>query len=168
MPKRTVAVGAVTKGFELKEKLREHLLEEGHTVLDLGCYDRERFVAYPSVGEAVAHALHTGDADFGVVVCNFGTSSSLGVAKYRGVCACNCESVKTAEAARKVNGMNALCLGASVVEPESACAIVDTFVNSEFLDQEGVSEEMKEFRRQAREQIASSGEIPESRILCGC
>lgn len=167
MSKHTVALGAVTKGFELKEALREHLMAEGHAVLDLGCHDKETFVAYPSVGEAVAHALYSGDADFGVVVCNFGTSGCLGVAKYRGVCACNCESVKTAEAARKVNGVNVICLGASVVEPGLAYEIVDTFVNSQFLDQEGVPEKLKEFRRQAREQIASSGEMPESRILCG-
>ena len=165
MPSKRIAIGAVIKGFELKSTVLGHLARQGHSVLDLGCFNAETFVKYPSVGEAVAHALYAGNADFGVVLCNYGTSGSTGVAKFRGVCACNCESVKTAEAARKVNGANVLCMGASVVSPEEACEMVEAFINAEFLDIPGVPQKVRDFRREAREQLIGCGETPQSREL---
>lgn len=165
MSSKRIALGAVVKGFELKSTVREHLTQQGHTVLDLGCLNAETFVKYPSVGEAIAHTLYTGDADFGVVLCSYGTSGSTGVAKFRGVCACNCESIKTAEAARKVNGANVLCMGASVVSPEVACEMIDAFIEAEFLDIPQVPQKVQNFRREARQQLIACGEIPKSREL---
>jgi len=165
VPSKKIAIGAVIKAFELKSTVSEYLTQQGHTVLDLGCFNAETFVKYPSVGQAVAYALYAGDADFGVVLCNYGTSGSTGVAKFQGVCACNCESVKTAVVARKVNGANVLCMGASVVPPEEACEMVEAFINAEFLDIPGVPQKVQDFRREAREQLLAYGEIPQPREL---
>jgi len=165
MVSKTVAIGAVIKGFQLKSFLQDHLTQRGHKVLDLGCFNADTFVKYPSVGEAVAHALYTGDADFGIVCCNYGSSSCAGIVKFRGVCAFSSESVQTAEMCRKVNGANVLCMGAAVVSPELACQMVDTFLNAEFLDLDGIPPKVREFRRQARDQLIARGEIPKRREL---
>jgi ribose 5-phosphate isomerase B len=108
----------------------------------------------------VARALQDGAADFGIVCCNFGCSACAGVAKYRGVIAMACESVRTAEMARKVTGANVLCLGQTVVAPELACQIADAFVQAKFLDQAGVPDKVREFRKAAREQVMAYGAVP--------
>jgi len=167
MSSRTIALGAVTKGFDLKEHVREQLNNQGHSVLDIGCFSKDKFVTYTSIGEAIAHTLHTGDADFGVFICNYGTSSSVGVSKFQSVCSISCESVTTAQAARKVNNANVLCMGASVVSPELACEMVNEFIGAEFLDIPGVPEKLRDFRKQASEQAMLRGEIPASRELRG-
>ena len=160
MTAKKVAIASVTQGYELKRAIHQHLEEQGHTVLDLGCHDSKTFVGYPSVGEAVAHALRTGDAHLGVVCCNYGTNGCAGVAKFQGVSAISCESVKTAEAARKASGANVLCMGASVVSAELANEIVDVFIDAEFLDLEGVPEKVRDFRRRARDQLVGLGVAP--------
>jgi len=165
MSSKRVAVGAVIKAFELKSLVQDHLTRQGHEVLDLGCFNPDVFVKYPSVGEAVAHALYTGDADFGVICCNYGSSACTGVAKFRGVCAFACESVQTAEMCRKVNGANVLCMGEAVVSPDLARRIVDTFLSAEFLAIDGVPQKVREFRRQARDALLARGEIPKRREL---
>jgi ribose 5-phosphate isomerase B len=165
MSGKRVAVAAVIKAFELKSFLHDHLTRQGHRVLDLGCFNPEVFVKYPSVGEAVAHALYTGDADFGVICCNYGSSACSGVAKFRGVCAFASESVQTAEMCRKVNGANVLCMGQAVVSPDLAPRMVDTFLSAEFLGIEGAPEKVREFRRQARDRLIARGEIPKGRDL---
>jgi ribose 5-phosphate isomerase B len=165
MSSKRVAVGAVIKAFELKSLVQDHLTRQGHQVLDLGCFNTELFVKYPSVGEAVAHALYTGDADFGVICCNYGSSACTGVAKFRGVCAFACESVQTAEMCRKVNGANVLCMGQAVVSSDLARRIVDKFLSAEFLGIEGLPEKVREFRREARDQLIARGDIPQRRDL---
>lgn len=167
MSSKRIAMGSVTKGFNLKTDLKTHLEEDGYTIVDVGCYNAEEFVSYTSVGEAVAHCLHSGDADFGIIICNFGTSGTVGSSKFQSVCAINCESPETAAASRKVNNANVLCLGSSVVSFEKAREIVDAFISAEFLDIEGVPERLQEFRKLAHEEVVGWGEVPESRELKG-
>lgn len=159
---KTVVIGCVVKGFDLKSAIQEHLTAQGHNVIDLGCFDKSEFVEYTSIGEAIARALHDGDADFGIICCNFGCSACTGVSKFKGVIAFASESVRTAEMSRKVNNANVLCMGNAVVSPELACQMVDVFVGSEFLDLEGVSQKVLSFRRRASEQVIGHGKHHES------
>jgi len=165
MAKPTIALAAVVEGFELKQAVHDHLKSIGYGVLDLGCYATERFVTYPSVGERLAYALGTGEAELGVICCNYGSSVCAGVAKFQGVCAFASASVRTAEMCRKLNGANVLCLGQAIVDPELACEMVSAFVNAEFLDMEGVPEKVQDFRREARNQLMARGDIPRQREL---
>ena len=63
-----IALGADHGGFELKEKIKSHLLEKGYEVLDLGT-NSTASVDYPKFGHAVGHAVVNKDADYGIVVC---------------------------------------------------------------------------------------------------
>ena len=155
-----VVLGAVTKGFNLKTEIKAHLTQQDCRIMDVGCFDSGTFVKYTSVGEALAYALYTGDAEFGIFVCNFGTSSAMGVSKFQGVRAVSCESVRTAEAARKVNNANVLCLGAGVVPSDFAIQIVDAFLGTAFLDIPNMTPALKAFREQASRQVLQWGERP--------
>lgn len=165
MSGKTVAIGGIAKAFCLKSTVQEHLKSQGYNVIDVGCFGSETFVTFPSVGEAVAHAINSGEADFGVICCNYGSSALTGVAKYQGVSALACESALTAEMCRRVNGVNVLCMGQLVVSPELACQMVDVFLNTEFLDMDGVPPKIQEFRREARAQLIVRGEVPQQRDL---
>lgn len=155
-----VALGAVTKGFNLKTQIKAYLSQQDRPVLDVGCYNSEKFVEYTSIGESLAYALYTGDAELGIFVCNFGTSSAVGVSKFQGVRAVSCESVITAEAARKVNNANVLCLGASVIDADDAFQIVDVFLKTEFLDIPNMPPKLRDFREKASLQVLTWGEQP--------
>lgn len=39
-----IAIAADHGGFQLKEKIRAHLIESGYTVKDFGCYSLEAWI----------------------------------------------------------------------------------------------------------------------------
>src|SRR5260221_4261670 len=66
-----IALGADHAGFELKQKVRTHLEQEGHEVNDLGTNSTES-VDYPDFAQKVAHEVAGKRADYGVLVCGSG------------------------------------------------------------------------------------------------
>lgn len=160
-----IAIGSVVKGFKLKEALKAHLESRGHTVLEMGCADTAQFCKFPSVGQRIAHALISGEADLAINCCGSGTGASISAGKFRGVCAVSCESEKTARLARVVNDANCLCLGEDVVTPELACRMADAFVDATFQDAPAVPEGVRAFWREARDELMARGVAPAAREL---
>jgi len=156
-----IAIGSVVKGFALKSVVKKHLESQGHEVIDLGCPDTRVFAKYSSVGERVARALQTGQAELAVNICGSGTGAALAAGKFRGVCAVSCETVETARLARVINDANCLCMGESIVAPDRACKMVDAFIAARFRDVEGVPGKILDFWREARDEFMTRG--PEAR-----
>lgn len=152
-----VIMGSVAKGFALKQAIKKHLEGQGHEIIDVGCYDTDRFYKFPSVAERVAKALQDGVAEFAINCCGSGTGASICTDKYKGVCALSCESVKTAELARKVNDANCLCMGEAVVSPELGCQIADAFLTARFQDVQGIPEGVLAFWKEARGEAFGKG-----------
>jgi len=152
-----VAMGAVAKGFTLKETIKAHLEKQGHEVIDVGCYDAERFYKFPSVGQRIARILQRGAADLAINCCGSGTGASLTAGKFRGVCAVSCESVQTARLIRVVNDANCMCLGELVVSPERGCEMADAFLAARFQDADGIPPEVLDFWREARDECMARG-----------
>ena len=62
-----VAIGADPLGFELKEKVKAHLLAEGYEMLDLGTLAADEPVKYIEVSDRVAVSVQTKESEFGIV-----------------------------------------------------------------------------------------------------
>lgn len=160
-----IVIGSVVKGFILKSAIKKWLEEHGHEVIDVGAQDTSVFVKFPSVGERVARVLQQGEADFGVVICGSGTGASLAAGKFRGICAVSCESPMTAELARKINDANVLCMGESVVAPDTGCRMVEAFLSAQFQDLPGVPQPVLDFWAEARDEIMARGDEARDRDL---
>lgn len=158
-----IAMGAVAKGFALKEAVKAHLEKQGHEILDLGCHDTERFYKFPSSGQRVAEALQTGRAELGINICGSGTGATITANKFRGVCAVGCESEETARLGRVVNDANCLCLGELIVSPELGCKMADAFVNAKFQDMDGIPDKVLAFWKEARDELMDMGETASPR-----
>ena len=72
----TIILGSAVKGFALKEAIKAHLTQVGHTIVDVGCYDTSRFITYTSVGERLAAELQRDPAAIGISCCGSGTVAS--------------------------------------------------------------------------------------------
>lgn len=152
-----IAVGSVVKGFGLKEAVKKHLENRGHTVIDVGCYGTDEFCKFPSIGQRIANALRTGEADLAINCCGSGTGAAISAGKFQGVCAVSCESEKTARLARVVNDANCLCMGEAVVSPELGCRMAEAFVDARFQDAPDVPEAVRSFWREARDELMARG-----------
>ncbi|MFN7942482.1 MAG: ribose 5-phosphate isomerase B [Thermoanaerobaculia bacterium] len=126
-----VALGADHAGFELKQRLARVLTEAGHEVVDLGT-DSAASVDYPDFAAAVAHAVAGGRAERGVLVCGTGVGMAIGANRVPGVRAVAADGLYVARLARAHNDANVLALGARVVAPEHAEAILAAFFSTPF------------------------------------
>lgn len=106
-----IAIGSDHGGFELKEKLMEHLSERGLEYKDFGTYSSAS-CDYPVYAKAVANAVASGECDRGIIICGTGIGVSITANKVRGIRAALCGDCFSAEATRQHNDANVLCMGA--------------------------------------------------------
>ncbi len=130
-----IALGCDHGGYVLKKEVIKYLEERGIEYKDFGCYD-EKSVDYPQYGKAVAHAVADGECEKGIIICGTGIGISIAANKVKGVRAALCTNCFMAEATRQHNDANVLAMGARVIGPGLALKIVDTFLNTEFSNDE--------------------------------
>jgi len=152
-----IIIGAPVKGFKLKAAITKYLSERGHELIDVGCYETEKFVKYPSIGERVAKALQDGIAELALNLCGSGTGAAISANKFSGVLACACETVKTAVLIRVVNGANCLCMGEDIVSEELGCEMAEAFINAQFQDNPNIPAAVREFWKEARDELMGKG-----------
>jgi ribose 5-phosphate isomerase B len=126
---RTIAIGSDHTGVTLKGAIRQHLRGRGLAVHDLGT-DTSEPVDYPDVAASVARQVARGEADAGIAIDGAGLGSTIAANKIRGVRAAMCLNQTLARYARQHNGANVLALGATLLTPPEALAIVDVFVDT--------------------------------------
>ncbi len=126
-----IAIGSDHAGYDLKEVIKNYLIEKGYEVVDTGTNSRES-VDYPIFGENVAETVAKGEADRGIVICGTGIGISISANKVKGIRAALCTNEYMARMARKHNDANVLALGARVLGVDLALSIVETFLNTEF------------------------------------
>lgn len=126
-----LAVGSDHAGFELKNKLKKHLEEKGHTILDCGTNSLDS-VDYPDYGKAVAEAVIKGDVEKGILICGTGVGISISANKVKGIRACVCSEPYSAKMSVRHNNANIIAVGARVVGEDLAKLIVDEFLSEEF------------------------------------
>ena len=126
-----IAVAADHGGYKLKEKVKEHLLERGIEVEDLGTHSEES-VDYPIYGKLCGEAVASGQADLGVVVCGTGIGISIDANKVHGIRFGLCTSVEMAHLTKQHNNANILALGGRTTGEELAMEIVDEWLDTQY------------------------------------
>ena len=126
---RSVAVASDHTGVALRRDLIAWLRGRGLTALDLGT-DSDAPVDYPDVAAVVARAVARREADAGVVIDGAGIGSAIAANKIDGIRAAMATTETVARYAREHNGANVLTLGATLVTPEEARAILGVWLST--------------------------------------
>ena len=72
------------------------------------------------------------ECDRGILICGTGLGISISANKVHGVRCAVCSEPVSAELARQHNDANIIAMGARIIGPVMAEAIVDVFLNTEF------------------------------------
>ena len=126
---RSVAIASDHTGIALRKTLIAFLRGRAVAVNDLGTHTTEP-VDYPDVAASVADAVARGDADAGIVIDGAGIGSAIAANKIKGIRAVMATTETIARYSREHNGANVLTLGATLVTPEEAKAIVATWLTT--------------------------------------
>ena len=130
-----IALGCDHGGYELKQEIMKYLKEHNLEYKDFGC-DSMDSTDYPIYAKRVAIAVQSGDCEKGILVCGTGIGISITANKIKGIRAALCSDTFSAHATREHNDANILAMGARVVGEGLALDIVDTFLETEFSNDE--------------------------------
>lgn len=124
-----ISIGCDHAGFELKQVLKENLLE--HHVIDKGCFSSER-ADYPDFAHAVANSVLNNESEIGILICGSGNGIAISANKHRGIRAAICWAEEIAALARQHNNANVLVLPARFLQSQNAVGILNVFLNEKF------------------------------------
>jgi ribose 5-phosphate isomerase B len=127
-----VHLGSDHAGFELKQRMQEHLRQAGHEPVDHGpaAYDADD--DYPPYVLRAARAVVDEPGSLGVVLGGSGNGEAIAANKVAGVRCVLAWSTAIAQVGREHNDANVMGLGARMHDEATALAILDAFVSTAF------------------------------------
>lgn len=124
-----IAVDSDQTGGFLKRKVLAFLKSNGFEAIDLASVGD-----YPDIAYALACRVRSGEFERGVLLCGTGQGMAMAANKVRGIYAGCAADVVSARRMAESNNAQILTMGADVVGPQLAEAIVAAFVFTEFKD----------------------------------
>ena len=148
-----IAIGADHAGFELKEKLKDYMKQEGYDVVDVGPSEYEPGDDYPLYAAPVARMVGEGEVDRGVLVCDSGIGVDIVANKIQGVRSALVNDEELAKTTRQHNNTNVLSLGAMFLDEEKARRVVKNFLETEFSHAERHERRVKEIEELEKQEV---------------
>ncbi len=130
-----IAIASDHGGFELKQEIRKYLDERNIPYKDFGTNSTDS-CDYPVYAKEVAHAVANKEFEKGILICGTGIGISIAANKVKGIRAALCHDCFSAQATREHNNANILAMGGRVIGAGLALKIVETFLNTEFSNDE--------------------------------
>jgi ribose 5-phosphate isomerase B len=126
-----IAIACDHGALELKNAVKEHLLETGYEVADFGTHTLDS-CDYPDYVAPAAKAVAAGECDRGIVLCSTGIGVSIAANKVDGIRCALLSDLMSTKLTREHNDTNMMAMGAFIVGKALALQIVDTWLTTEF------------------------------------
>lgn len=136
-----IFIGADHRGFELKEKLKKRLVDEGWQLTDLGNDHLDPNDDYVIFAEKVAGAVLNDQKNRGILLCGSGAGVDMVANKIDGIRSALVFDTIRATQAREHEDANVIALPADNLDKDSAFGIVKAFLTTPF------SQEVRHVRR---------------------
>ena len=128
---KKLVIGCDHAAPELKAIVRDHLIERGFDVVDVGTHTTDS-CNYPDYAHALCEKIQSGECELGILICGTGIGMSMAANKHKGIRAACCSDTFSARLTRLHNDANVLCFGARVVGMGLAFDLVDNFIDADF------------------------------------
>lgn len=121
-------------GYDLKGELVKFFDTLGYFFVDLGTYSKDP-VDYPDVANTLVQKVIENPETLGIAICGTGIGISIACNRHKGIRAAVVTSPEMACFARAHNNANILCLGARLIDLQTAQECAKVFLQTPF--QEG-------------------------------
>ena len=126
-----ICIASDHAGYELKEKIKDYLINKNVLIIDLGPVKIDS-VDYPDYAKKVAKRLVLKKSDGGILVCGSRTGMAMTANKFKGIRAAQCYSKKGTILSRRHNNANVICLGSRMNSNKENFSFVNFFFNTKF------------------------------------
>ena len=121
-------------GLELKDKIKQHLIELGYDVIDHGAYEFNALDDYPDFIFPCAKAVAKDSKSRGIILGGSGQGEAMTANRIKGVRAAVFYNgpKEIIELSRQHNNANILSLGARFMSEEEIYRIIEIWFNTDF------------------------------------
>tara|TARA_Y100001935_G_scaffold250029_1_gene249513 strand:- start:347 stop:799 length:453 start_codon:yes stop_codon:yes gene_type:complete len=128
---KTVCIASDHAGFNLKEDIKNYLIDRKISVFDLGPY-YNKSVDYPDFAKKLGNRIKLKKSDVGILVCGSGTGMAISANKIKSIRAAVCYNLKSTRLSRQHNNANIIALGARLTKKKLSFKLVETFLKTKF------------------------------------
>lgn len=127
-----IYLGADHRGFELKQRIKTRLLDQGYEVTDLGDDHLDPQDDYVDFAQKVASATIQFPENRGIIICGSGAGVDMVANKIEGIRSALVFDVMRSKQAREHEDANVISLPADILDEEKAWEIVEAFLTTPF------------------------------------
>ena len=128
---KNICIGSDHAGFKLKESIKEHLIKNNLSIIDLGPTE-EKSVDYPDFAKKIAMRIKQKKSDIGVLVCGSGAGMAISANKTKNIRAAVCYNNASTRLSRMHNNANIIALGSRLTKKNTAIKLVMLFLKTKF------------------------------------
>ena len=128
---KTVCIASDHAGFDLKEIIKNHLIDKDVSIYDIGPYN-DQSVDYPDYAKKLANRIKLKKSDVGILVCGSGTGMAISANKIKKIRAAVCYNIKSTRLSRQHNNANIITLGSRLTKKNTAFKCIEAFLNTKF------------------------------------
>ena len=119
-------------GFQLKENIKDFLINKNISIIDLGPIDENLSVDYPDYAKKVSNRVKSKRSDVGILVCGSGTGMAISANKTKKIRAAVCYNLKSTRLSRQHNNANIIAIGSRLTKKNTALKLVSVFLKTRF------------------------------------
>ncbi|EKD58048.1 MAG: hypothetical protein ACD_57C00041G0002 [uncultured bacterium] len=142
-----VYIGSDHRGFELKEKIFQWLVDGEYEVEDFGAYELDPGDDYTIFAEKVASMVGKDKYALGILLCGSGVGVDVTANKFDGVRASIGRSPEQVRAGRNDDNMNVLVIASDFTKGEEAKEMVKVFLETDFSGKTRYKRRLEDIKR---------------------
>ena len=128
---KTVCIASDHAGYNLKEDIKNYLVDKKLSVFDMGPYDSQS-VDYPDYAKKLAKRIKLKKSDAGILICGSGTGMAISANKIKSIRAALCYNLKSTRLSRQHNNANIIALGSRLTKKKLSLKLVEVFLKTKF------------------------------------
>ena len=142
-----IYLGSDHRGYELKEKIFQWLVDKEYEVEDFGAYEYKKDDDYTIFAEKVASVVGNNEDTKGILFCGSGVGVEITANKFDGVRASIGKSSDQVRAGRNDDDMNILVIASDFTTEIETKTMIETFLNTSFSGKERYERRLEEIKR---------------------
>ena len=128
---KKVCIASDHGGFNLKELIKDFLVNKNISIIDLGPYENKT-VDYPDYAKKLSNRIKAKKSDVGILICGSGTGMAISANKIKSIRAAVCYNAKSTRLSREHNNANIITLGARLINKKLSLKLVEIFLKTKF------------------------------------
>ena len=128
---KTACIASDHAGFNLKEDIKNHLINKNVSIFDIGPYN-EHSVDYPDYAKKLGNRIKLKKSEVGILVCGSGTGMAISANKIKTIRAAVCYNLRSTRLSRQHNNANIIALGSRLIKKKLSLKLVEAFLETKF------------------------------------